>query len=441
MEANLRNKNIIIVGAGITGLSLVPFLKDKTKNLYLFDENLTNDPQLEQVFFTNRLESLPESIDLLIKSPGIKPTHAIFKKYNAPVLSEIEIARNYFKGKIIAITGTDGKSTTTALTYHILKKNYPKTELGGNIGFPFIDFCTRDLEFAVLELSSYQLEDSKFLNMDSTAFLNLAPDHLERHGTLENYREAKKKIINRINPDSEFITNEKLLKSLELEKLNTPTTVKIFGVEENSNARILLKEKKIITQKNIYDTSSFLLQGKHNLENLAASILLLEKYLLPSQIQEGFSDFKGLSYRYELVLEKNSIQFINDSKSTNIHSMLSGISGLDDKEKILFIMGGKDKSEPIQNLIQRIKELDSKVILIGEARTKWRNDFLSELKDQFYEKETLKEALILSKEIYNQFAFTKLIFSPACASFDQYKNFEQRGAEFNSIIKELFSEV
>jgi UDP-N-acetylmuramoylalanine--D-glutamate ligase len=104
-------------------------------------------------------------------------------------------------------------------------------------------------------------------------------------------------------------------------------------------------------------------------------------------------------------------------------------------------MGGKDKSEPIQNLIQRIKELDSKVILIGEARTKWRNDFLSELKDQFYEKETLKEALILSKEIYNQFAFTKLIFSPACASFDQYKNFEQRGAEFNSIIKELFSEV
>jgi UDP-N-acetylmuramoylalanine--D-glutamate ligase len=163
---------ILILGAGITGSALVEFLKKQDTELHLFDEKLTS---YESIKVWNQLDESFKKLkfDLILKSPGIKPTHPVQEylvKLNFPLFSEIEFAKFFFKGKIIGITGTDGKSTTTALTSHFVKSYFPKSKMGGNIGLPFVSFCTEDLDYAILELSSYQLDDSNFLNLNSSAF-------------------------------------------------------------------------------------------------------------------------------------------------------------------------------------------------------------------------------------------------------------------------------
>lgn len=211
--------------------------------------------------------------------------------------------------------------------------------MGGNIGVPFIEFCQEKLDFAVLELSSYQLEDSGYLNPHISAFLNIAPDHLERHGTMENYLNAKSKIINRDSPDSIFVTNKRLIENLNLNSKDINGKYMLFGESNDCDAKILSEENKIITEKYIYSTQEFPLQGKHNLENLAASILICEaSQCIPENIQSAISDFTGLLYRFQKIKTWKDVTFINDSKSTNIHSMLSGLAGIKRQTPIILIL-------------------------------------------------------------------------------------------------------
>lgn len=436
----LNNPKILILGAGITGTALIEFLKNNKADIFLFDEKPSSIQEIVQFYELNEtLQNI--KFDLVLKSPGIKPTHPVHKfliNSKIPIYSEIEFAKFFFKGKILGITGTDGKSTTTALTFHILKSYYPKTEMGGNIGFPFVSFCKKDLDFAVLELSSYQLDDSNFLNLDSTAFLNLAPDHLERHIKMENYMEAKKKIINRVDKNSFFITSEKLFPSLNFEKLNSPTKLKIFGYNKNLDAFIDLVNQKIITKEFTYSYKEFKLKGSHNLENLAVSILLAESVEVPSNsIQESIQNFEGLKYRFQFIKNWNGMEIINDSKSTNIHSLLSGISGIKNESLILFL-GGKEKGEELNPLLNRLKELNLNLFLFGEAREKWFSEIKKAKPEKVFVYETLEECISQSRKILETEKIEKLIFSPACASFDQFKNFEDRGEKFNSLIEKYF---
>ncbi len=437
-----KRPKVLVIGGGITGKAVVEFLKKFNCDVLLLDGK--PQPNILGISYFPESASLASlgNVDIAVKSPGFKPTHPIIselKDADVPIVSEIGLARYFFHGKVIGITGTDGKSTTTALTYHIISKSFPNSKMGGNIGVPFIEFCMDDLDFAVLELSSYQLEDSDLLHLDISAILNIAPDHLERHGTMENYLEAKKRIIEAENPEAVFVTNKRLVDTLNLESLHIAGKVVLFGETEDSAAKILSDEGIIITEKFTYSTKNFPLAGKHNLENLATSILLCEAAgCLPENIQNAIFDFKGLLYRFQKIKDWNGISFINDSKSTNIHSMLSGLAGIKSHTPIILILGGKQKNEELLPLTNRLKELDAQVFLIGEARLHWEKELSECLKEKLHVKENLSESIKSIREKVNEIKVEMIIFSPACASFDQYNNFEERGKHFTDLVNQYF---
>ena len=429
-------ENICVFGGGITGKKVVNFLKLKKKNVFLID---SNKQDIDCPYFSDLADfsKLPP-FSLLVKSPGVNPAHPLLiktREANIRIISEISLARSYFKGRVIGITGTDGKSTTTALTYALLSAYYPKTAIGGNFGIPFIEFCEDDLDFAVLELSSYQLEDSDPLELHSSAFLNLASDHLERHKTMENYKKAKLKIVSTDFSNHNFIYNERLKNEIDFKNIHC--NIKSFGKDQFSDCLINDLEQFIKTKQFRYSTKNFPLMGFHNLENLGAAILLAESVNCPSEsIQLSLENFNGLDYRFQKIHTYEKSVFINDSKSTNTHSLLSGIKGFSDKNKIILILGGRPKDESLESLKKRLVELKPiQVFIYGEAGKVWE-ELLKPIPLQLVSQP--KTALESIKENWNKYRAEYIIFSPACASFDLYKNFEERGKFFTEDVKRIF---
>ncbi len=357
---------------------------------------------------------------------------------NIPVLSEIEFASYFFTGKIIGITGTDGKSTTTSLSFHLLYHVLGNAKMGGNIGTPFIEFCEDDLDYAVLELSSYQLDDSEYVPIWSGAILNIAQDHLERHKTMENYIHAKWKIVDPRNSHYTLVLNQRQ-KNLFTERNQISGQTVYFGFSKEADACIDVESKSIKTKNAVYSYTGFSLEGAHNLENLAASILLVESVCKNhSQIQSAIETFQGLPHRFQKFHVWNGIQFINDSKSTNLHSMLSGLKGFSSKDKIVLILGGQPKKEDYEELFERIEELNCIVLLFGDAREVWENDLQEIVKDQYFSFDALPELVHFLKKLIHLNSIDYVVFSPAGASFDRYKNFEERGNHFMSLVKDTF---
>jgi UDP-N-acetylmuramoylalanine--D-glutamate ligase len=431
---------ICILGGGITGKAVSKFFQRKKIHHFLVDKIKTDD---SIPFFSDSSEFhvLP-NFSYLIKSPGISPNHPLLIesiKMGKTILSEINLARLFFKGKIIGITGTDGKSTTTALTKHLIQKNFPNTQMGGNIGIPFIELCEESLDYLVLELSSYQLEDSENLDLYASCILNISNDHLERHGTIENYTKAKYKIVDELNKNHFLILNTKL-KSIVSNKIQCIT--KYFGDEEISDIKLIPNQKKIISPIAEYIYDNFKLSGIHNLYNLSAAILLAESCNCdPSIIQEGIDSFKGLSHRFESFGVYNEIEFINDSKSTNTHSLIAGISGYSKKDEILLILGGIPKKEPMDDLINTLNKVQPKIITIyGDFSKIHGKNFQSKLVSDVILVDEFHKILPILKKIVSNKTIKKVIFSPGGASFDYFKNFEERGNIYMEMIKKEFTE-
>lgn len=427
-------QKVAILGGGITGNAVAEFLKKKQIPYILIDASFQENrfPNFSDKDF----QVLP-SFSLLVKSPGISPKHHLLqecKKRNIPILSEIELAKMFCKARLIGITGTDGKSTTTALTAHLIQGKFSKTKTGGNIGLPFISLCEEDLGIIVLELSSYQLDDSGQLNLEASALLNIAPDHLERHGTMENYIQAKMKIFDFENPSHLAVLN---FRQKEIFPIPTSATckVKYFGKSKEADAKI--DSERIYTKEFTYNTKNFPLKGKHNLENLASAILLAEYVgVEPEIIQARLESFSGLSHRFQKFLEYEGYTFINDSKSTNLHSMLSGIQGYENKFFIL-ILGGIPKQEPLEPLIQILLTLNVEIFMFGKMCEIWKDELELKLKKKiisFYYLNDLIEFLIKNLKKYPP---CEVVFSPAGASFDQFKNFEERGNFFMNQVQNL----
>ncbi len=430
-------RTIAILGGGITGLAVQEFLEKKKIQNLLLDDTPKNSNSFSARL---HLKELPP-FALLVKSPGISPRHKLLlecKENNIPIISEIELARNFFNGNAIGITGTDGKSTTTQLTTHLLKGKYPNTLASGNIGLPFISVCEENLEFVVLELSSYQLEDSEQLHLQASALLNISSDHLERHGNIENYVQAKMKIFDWENSRHTAILNDRQREIFNIPK-NAVCKILYFGNSVNLDA--FISGNQIKTQKFTYNTSKFPLRGKHNLENLAVALLLAEQFeVSPVVIQKQFESFQGLPHRFQEFLNYEGYIFINDSKSTNLHSMLAGLSGLD-KEFFILILGGIPKVEPIDPLIQRLMTLNVEIFMFGEMCKVWKEEVEFKLNKKihaFFELGSLIEYLTKNLKKYPA---CKIIFSPAGASFDLFKNFEERGNFFMNEVKKYLSHI
>lgn len=442
-ESNsLMGKTVLVLGGGISGKSAFQLAQKKGAQPVLADRQRPADWIPEEFFSESDIPGPEMQPALIIKSPGISPQHPLLnwaREKHIRVISEIEFARRFFRGKIVGITGTDGKSTTTVLTNHLIRSEFPTSIAGGNIGLPFSDFCCENIPICVLELSSYQLEDSTSpLDLDISVFLNLAEDHLERHGSMDNYYKAKMKIASLQNPGHVFVVSQ-ALKDKFFPDWKSRCKVITFGIKMGDTS-VIPESNQIRTEHNIYDTNDFPIPGQHNLLNLAAAITAAENLGIPThKIQEAIRTFRPLPHRFQTLGIKNGIQFINDSKSTNIHSLLAGISGRKDLNATCMILGGRPKKEDIGPLLKKFEEGIGFVYLIGEAGSLWSEFLRPILGDKLEIRNGLEDAM---KDFWDRVQnfpkrFDSLIFSPGCPSFDQYKNFEERGEHFIRLYEEL----
>jgi len=432
---------IAVLGLGKSGIACANLAISKGYSVFASDSgkvrthkqmNLNKKVEVE---FGKHSSKVLEN-DIIIKSPGLPNELEILKqarKQEIPVLSELDFALNFAKPKkIIAVTGTNGKTTTTTLIYEIIKKGYKNTFVAGNIGFPISEVVTKlnSKSILVLELSSYQLEDSPYFRPNISVSMNITPDHLKHHHTMANYVKAKANVfINQKKQDYAIYNYED--KYLKKAILKTKAIKFDFNNNKTKNC-IYFKDGTIYLKKNnknIKLNPKINIPGKHNIDNILASVAA--SYLAgtkKSVIEKVISGFKGVEHRIEFVKEINGVKYYNDSKGTNVDSTKVALESFN--KNIQLILGGQDKGSPYKPIFNLIKKKVKNIFLIGEAT----NIIKKQLKGSapMIECETLKNAI---KKIHSVAQKGDIVlFSPACASFDQFNDFEHRGREFKKFV-------
>ena len=427
-------KNFGVVGFGQTGRSIVNFLENLGANIFLFDDKIIDNSYYQNSEFFNW-----EKLDFLVVSPGIHlwwNIHPVVKqarKFMIPIINDLDLFQQQIGGKIIAITGTNGKSTTTALIHHIFKIKY-QAEIGGNFGKPVLDL-PKNSDFYVLELSSYQLESCNLLGFSTAILLNITPDHLVRHGGMEGYVAAKQKIFANPQKDSTAIIgidNDYCRHILDF--IRYPEIIKISGKEVPENGIGWHKNQLVDNRENqfkIIGRNISELDGNHNRQNIAAAYAACVTNGINSEIfLDGLSTFSGLEHRQEFVKSINGVRYVNDSKATNADSVEQALKRF---ENVIWILGGRPKEDGIKSLQPYFSKIKY-AFLIGEAAKKWHK-FLDEHHIANEVVFTLENAVRKSYEIAQE--KDVVLLSPACASFDQFKSFEDRGDQFKKFVEEL----
>ena len=413
---NMKDKTIGILGLGISGKSAFKCLEAVGSKVYAYDDNTSND-----MLATNPNKWPWYELDQIIVSPGIPLTHPLIKKakkLKIQINNEIDIfARSFPKAKVIGVTGTNGKSTTTSLLGHIISFNGFKVQVGGNIGKAASSLTDPGKDgFIVLELSSFQLETCNNLILDGAIILNITPDHIEWHGNLNNYYNSKIKIASFLKKDAPLIisSNDNLCKKATND------------LKDNHNVININEHNKI----NYNAIKSFI----HFKENLIASTKILS-FLGISENKSlvAVDTFKGLPHRMEFFLKKEKITFINDSKATNAEATLKA---LEYYKNIFWIAGGVSKFGGIESSLNYLENV-RKCFLIGESKNEFFNILNSKLDCSISNTiqkaldEIFYETLNLSEEI-------TVLLSPAAASFDQFGNFEKRGQVFKKLVFKMW---
>lgn len=376
--------------------------------------------------------------DFIIKSPGIHSDIEILKKAKRKkvrVISELAFALEQSKyKKLIAVTGTNGKTTTTDLLSKIIKKAYKDSIVTGNIGFPLSGRALKTAKTTVItmELSSYQLEDTPLFHADISVLLNITPDHLEHHKTMKKYIAAKENILKNQRPKDFAIINaddkicKKISSASKAKKIYFSKKPLKEGVYYDKGSIIInISGKKSIIKPKI------LIPGMHNVENIlaAAAAAYCAGVKLPV-IEKVISHYKGVEHRIEFTKKINGVEYYNDSKSTNVDSTRVALESF--KNNIILILGGQDKGAPYTPLKKLIKERVKRVYLIGEAAQKIKKDLPQSL---FIDSGTIENAVRHAFKTAESGDI--VLLSPACASFDQFKNFEERGKVFKQLVQDL----
>jgi len=421
------NKKILIYGLGKSGYSAFKFLRNKN-NILLFDDFKINikDNNLKNKIISYK-KILKTKFDLIILSPGIDINKCklskFLKKNNKKIYSDLDVFYSYFKNDCITITGTNGKSTTCQLLYEILLQQKFDVRLVGNIGNPILSVKkVKKKTIFIVEASSYQLEYSKIFRSKYALILNLSPDHIERHKTINNYIKAKFKLLkNQLKGHYAFVKKDDLLINKKLK------TTKF-----NSNL-IRVDTKKNNFLKNIHN-NYFLTET--NKENLLFVLEVSKKFNLKNKVLlKTIQNFKGLKYRQQIIFKKNNLTIINDSKST---SFSSSIGILKAHHNIYWLLGGIHKRGDKFNLPK--KYFNNIEACIYGKNTKFFNNKLKN-KIKFENFHNLKEAIKKVFMLYSKRKLTEqtILFSPCAASFDSFKNFEDRGYYFSKLIKNHFN--
>ncbi|MBL7898379.1 MAG: UDP-N-acetylmuramoyl-L-alanine--D-glutamate ligase [Crocinitomicaceae bacterium] len=442
-------QNIVILGAGESGVGAALLAKAKGHAVFLSDSGKIK-PSYKQEMDENQLEyeegkHSEERIlaaELVIKSPGIPEKAPIIKKLRekkTPIISEIEFASRYTNKKMVCITGSNGKTTTTMWIHHILKNGGKKAELAGNVGKSLARLVIDDeAEIYVIELSSFQLDDMYDFKADIAVLTNITPDHLDRYNyEMQNYVDSKFRIIQNMTASDWFIYNaDDPIILTEIQKRKIAAQLAPFSIEKTegmvgfvNNNHININLKPSFTMS-IHDLS---LKGKHNTQNslasgIAASILQIRN----ESLRESLSDFKNVEHRLEFVAKVNGIEFINDSKATNVNSVWYALESME--KPTVWIVGGVDKGNDYESLLPLVKEKVKAIVCLGKDNAKIKEAFSGTV-DVIAEANSAFEAVALS------YRFAKkddtVLLSPACASFDLFENYEDRGRQFKAAVRAL----
>ncbi len=446
-----QKDNIVILGAGESGVGAAVLARKKGLKVFVSDNGKIQEnyrrvlKQFEIDFEENghsfqRLLSATE----VVKSPGIPdetPLIQQLKVKGIPVISEIEFARRFTTAKTICITGSNGKTTTTLLTYHILKEAGLNVGLAGNVGKSFAwQVAEHDFDVFVLEISSFQLDGMFDFKADIAILLNITPDHLNRYGNdFHRYVDAKFRILqNQVHDDFliYWADDPVIQKELKKRKINA-TCLPFSSSFEIEGPGAFIKNKKIIFNngKNIFDMTleQLALQGKHNIHNsMAAGVAAHLMEIRKESIKQSLSDFQNIAHRLEYVASIHGITFINDSKATNVNSTWYALEYMD--KPTVWIVGGVDKGNNYDLLLPMVGEKVKAIVCLGLDNKNIHNAF-GDLVENIVDTESAAEAVATAYYLAEK--GDAVLLSPACASFDLFENYEDRGNQFKQAVNAL----
>ena len=444
------NKRIVVLGAGESDAGAAVLAKVKGFDVFVSDMSLIKDAykallnkyEIEWEDGRHSIEKILNA-DEIIKSPGIPDTAPVIReiqKKGISIISEIEFAGRYTHAKMICITGSNGKTTTTLLTYHILKNAGLNVGLAGNVGKSLaLQVATENFDYYVIELSSFQLDNMYKFKADIAVLLNITPDHLDRYGyDMQNYINAKFRITQNQTPNDAFIYwNDDPIITKELKAHDLKARLYPFSEEKEEGVKAYTENNQIVIDAP-NDTltiteDDLALQGRHNLYNsMAASISAKVLDIKKEDIREGLKDFKGVEHRLEKVARVRGVEFINDSKATNVNSCWYALESM--RTKVILILGGKDKGNDYSEIEELVKEKVNAIICLGVDNSKLHAFFegkVPHIEDASSMKEAVDKAFACAQK------GETVLLSPCCASFDLFKSYEDRGEQFKECVRNL----
>lgn len=444
-------KNIVVLGGGESGVGAAVLAKKKGFDVFLTDKRKIKDKYKRvlkhfEIDFEEQKHSLQKvnAADEIIISPGIPRGINMVKNLlekGVSVISEIEFAKRFTNAKIIAITGSNGKTTTTLLTYHILKSAGLNVGLGGNVGLSFaMQVAQHNYDYYVLELSSFQLDSMFEFKADIAILLNITPDHLDRYVyKFENYAKSKFRVSRNQTKNDAFIYNaddktiSKMIESQDIKSKLIPISL----MEMNYKEGAFLKENIININSNKYQLKMTLeqlaLQGRHNTYNsMAAGVASKLIDIRNETVKQSMSDFQNVAHRLEYVSSVHGITFINDSKATNVNSTWYALEHYD--RKIIWIAGGVDKGNDYELLKPLVKQKVKAIVCLGLDNSKIHSEFADSV-DLIIDTESAEEAVVNAYQLAKKGEI--VLLSPACASFDLFDSFEDRGDQFKEAVNKL----
>lgn len=444
-------KKIVILGGGESGVGAALLAKAKGFEVFLSDKGMLSDKYKETLSQNNipfeegeHTEAKILDASEVIKSPGIPDKVELIKKLHSlriPVISEIEFASRYTKAKIIAITGSNGKTTTTLLTYHLLKNAGLNVGLAGNIGDSFAKQVIEDtFDYFVLELSSFQLDNCFDFKADVAILLNITPDHLDRYNyNFQDYTESKFRILQNMNSADDFIyyqESEALINELSKRTDLTATRLPVSLIEKVEQGGSLQNDiLNVQYQQQSFDfpVSALPIKGSHNAINAMCAVLVCQSLGLDNeQITAGLKSFQSVEHRLEPCGEFKGVQYINDSKATNVDSVFYALGSYSDS--IILIMGGVDKGNDYRQIEQLVTQKVKALICMGKDNSKLV-EFFGKKVPMIFSVDSMQKAVQLASDLGTE--GDVVLLSPACASFDLFKNYEDRGRQFKAAVAGL----
>ena len=447
----LKGKKVLVVGLGKSGLSAALFLRRQGAQVTVSDMRSAAALAKEIPALLEHgimVESGGHGLltfrrqDLIVVSPGVPldtPELVQVKAFGLPVIGELELASQYLKGKILAITGSNGKTTTTALTGELLSASGIPTLVGGNIGVPVVDLIDQsaDETWSVLEVSSFQLESTKLFHPQIAVILNITPDHLDRHGTFENYAMAKERIFGAQTKADALVLNADNARAAA-SAARTAARVYWFSLEEPvmqgawvQDGQIFFRSAPDAVAEPIIELKRIPLKGAHNVENVLAAVCAARLAgAAAATIARAIEGFRAVEHRLEFVAVDNGVEYYNDSKATNVDAAAKAIAAF--PGCIHLILGGKDKNSNYADLSDLLRRRVKAVYTIGSAAQKIESQIRGMV--PIVSCETLEKAIAAARGAAHP--GDVVLLSPACSSFDQFENYEHRGRVFKELVFE-----